>query len=254
MKTKIIILLALTIILSSFSIIIAQLSFAEKIEAAHEKETFLSNKAVQFDFVLTFGGSERMNGKITLLTNSTKGLIELADGNKIYYVEDKVFYSPGIENTARIRFDAYTWSYFFLIPYKLSDPGTVWNKYPASKLNGKAYETQKLTFEQGTGDTPDDWYIVYADSKTNLLSAVAYIVTAGKSKEEAEASPSAIEYTDYTRVNGVPIATNWNFWKWHEDNGLTKKRGEAAISNIRFKSSLAGDFFNPPANFYEAKP
>jgi hypothetical protein len=47
------------------------------------------------------------------------------------------------------------------------------------------YLTEKLTFKSGTGDAPDDWYVVYADKKTNLLET-AYIVTLKAGKEEAE--------------------------------------------------------------------
>jgi hypothetical protein len=36
------------------------------------------------------------------------------------------------------------------------------------------YLTEKLTFKSGTGDAPDDWYVVYADKKTNLLEKHRY--------------------------------------------------------------------------------
>jgi hypothetical protein len=37
------------------------------------------------------------------------------------------------------------------------------------KKDATNYLTEKLTFKSGTGDAPDDWYVVYADKKTNLL-------------------------------------------------------------------------------------
>jgi hypothetical protein len=70
------------------------------------------------------------------------------------------------------RFDAFTWEYFFLFP-QLSDSGTIWNEYDNKEKNATNYLTEKLTFKSGTGDAPDDWYVVYADKKTNLLEKAA---------------------------------------------------------------------------------
>lgn len=205
------------------------------VEVAHEKDAFLRFAAVQFDLNLVFGGKERLNGRITLSTNSAQGLIEFADSAKsrIYIDHERVFYTPSLENEQRVRFDAYTWSYFFLFPYKLSDPGTIWRDYERPSLNGTTYDTQKLSFAANTGDAPDDWYIVYSDQESHLIEVAAYIVTANKSVEQAEEDPHAIQYTKYTDVQGIPLATEWIFWEWRAEEGLTKTLGKATLSNIR---------------------
>lgn len=226
-------------------------SFAQQVEAAHHKQDFLSHSSIQFDFKLIFGGAERIVGKMILLTNSSAGLLEKKDGTKIMFNQNKVYYlSDNLENVDKIRFDAYTWSYFFLMPFKLTDDGTVWNDYQNKNLNGTKYLTEKLTFTSGTGDAPDDWYIVYADAETKLVKVAAYIVTANKSQEEAEKNPHAIEYYSYQEINGIPIATRWNFWEWRENIGLTNKIGSAEISNIEF-IELTEDFFTPTNDFIE---
>lgn len=222
--------------------------FVGQVEEAHKKEDFLAHQAISFSIDLKFGGKERLKGKLTLLTGSGKGLIEYEDGKKIYQVNEKVFYSPDFEQTKNIRFDAYTWSYFFLFPYKLSDEGTVWQDYENPGLNGHLYEAQKLMFESGTGDAPEDWYVVYADTNTHLIEVASYIVTAHKSKEEAEKDPHAIKYEDYVNVNGVPIATKWTFWGWDEKEGLTKQLGEGTLSDVKFVNPEKG-FFHPPLDF-----
>ena len=103
----------------------APLTFSEKVEAAHQKESFRSHEAIQFDLQLFFGGKERLNGTLTLSTDSRKALIAYKDGKKIYVQDDKMFVAPGTENLQSTRFAAYTWSYFFMLPYKLNDGGTV---------------------------------------------------------------------------------------------------------------------------------
>ena len=104
-------------------------AFVASVEEAHQRAAFLDKKAIQFDIVLTFGGNERLNGTILTTTDSRQGLITYKNGTKVYYNEDKVYYSPEMENPDRIRFGAYTWPYFFLFPYKWSDPGTNWAAY-----------------------------------------------------------------------------------------------------------------------------
>jgi hypothetical protein len=224
--------------------------FVAKLELAHKKADFLSKKAIQFDMVLIFGEKERLKAKITLLTNSSKGLIEYANGSKIIYDGNKVFNSPEMKNGKSIRFDAYTWSYFFLFPYKLSDNGTIWTTYNNIEKDNNKFETKKLSFGSNIGDAPNDWYVTYANNETNLIAKAAYIVTFSSSQEKAEQNPHAIEYLDYKEIDGIFIATKWSFWGWKKDIGLTDKLGNAEITNIKF-IDINNQYFIPPANFIE---
>ncbi|NNK81223.1 MAG: hypothetical protein HKO93_06980, partial [Flavobacteriales bacterium] len=134
------------------------------------------------------------------------------------------------------RFAAYTWSYFFLLPYKVTDPGTIWSDYLDNSPLAKKSNAKKLTFEEGIGDAPDDWYIIYSDKPSGLMDVAAYIVTAGASIEEAEKDPHAIEYENYHMVEGIPIAKNWTFWSWRETEGLVDTLGWAELNDFRFSS------------------
>lgn len=244
----------ITLILISFVLFVGCKSelnnknFVQKIEKAHQKNKFLEKEAIQFDLKLSFGGKEKLDAKITLLTNSSKGAIEYKNGAKIIFNNEKVFYSANIPNEESVRFDAYTWAYFFQFPYKLSDSGTKWSFYDNTKANQEDYVTQKLTFISGTGDAPDDWYVVYANKSTNLIDKAAYIVTVNGNKEEAEKNPHVINYIDYKEVEGIPIATKWLFWEWEKNVGVTKEIGNATLTNIKFISANK-DYFAPDASF-----
>lgn len=214
------------------------------VENAHKLADFQGKSNISFDIELTFGGSKRLNGTITLSTDSRKGKIINEDKSEIIYSDNKVFTSSPEMNQKSARFSAYTWPYFFLFPYKLSDDGTIWNSFENQSLNGTDYDTQKLTFESGTGDAPDDWYILYADTQTNLTRFAAYIVTAGgSSQEEAEEDPHAIEYLDYKLIDGIPISHEWKFWAWRTEDGLTDQLGFAKISNVKFLK-VEDDFYS----------
>ncbi|WP_418262409.1 hypothetical protein [Flavobacterium faecale] len=223
-------------------------TFVAKAEKAHQKEAFNSQEAIQFDFKLFFGGKERMDATLTLLTNSSKGLIEFRNGAKIIYDHDKVFYSPDVPSEKSVRFDAYTWSYFFLFPYKMSDGGTIWSPYNNPATNKEQYETQKLTFASGTGDAPEDWYVVYTNQETHLVEQLAYIVTANASKTEAEKEPHGIQYKNFQTVNGIPFATEWQFCGWSEEKEFGENIGNASLTNIKF-ITVEADTFTPGKDF-----
>ncbi len=244
MKISFLLFLASILVLSACKSSGSDNSFVSQMEQAHQKENFLQHEAIQFNLMLVFGGKERLRGTLTLLTNSTKGRIDYEDGRRIIYDQETVYYSPEFEDPERAEFAAYTWSYFFLMPYKLSDPGAQWEDYPEKELEEKTYEVQKLTFESGTGGSPDDWYIVYQDPETRLMHSAAYIVTANKSQAEAEEDPHAIQYSNYNEVEGIPIAQSWTFWGWQPVEGFTEELGHAELKRVRF-TQLNQDFFDP---------
>lgn len=214
------------------------------IEQAHNKTGFLKQKAIQFDLKLSFRGKKRLFGKLTLATNSSAGKIEYDNGNILLHNPNGIFHSDSMASDSKLKFAAYTWSYFFLFPYKLSDPGANWKPIDLASIEGRDQDTFQLTFDPGTGEAPDDWYKLYVDKKTNLVHVGAYIVTANKKREEAEADPHAIEYMNYKNINEIPVAHNWAFWGWKADSGLTKQLGEASLENVEF-IDVNEDYFKP---------
>lgn len=200
-------------------------------ESAHKKSDFLNQKNVAFDLELIFGGKERFNGQIELATTSGYGKMTGIDGHTVSFNQQDVTWSDTSRSEMSARFAAYTWPYFFLFPYKLSDSGTHWEDTELGFAHlGQA---QKLTFDPGIGDAPDDWYITTPNDQ-GLIYEAAYIVTAGGTVEEAEKDPHSIQYSDYRLVNGIPIAHRWEFYAWDKIEGSTELLGEATLRNVKF--------------------
>lgn len=220
------------------------MQFPTDIEKAHHKANFLEHKAVQFDIILQFGGKERLNAKITTLTNSGKIKIEKKDSTFLSFDGDKAWIYPASQNYDGARFDMFTWQYFFALPFKLTDNGTQWEMPEQRILDSTKVTSARLTFGNDIGDAPDDWYIIYP-SEDQKLAAAAYIVTLNKEVQTAEANPHAIKYHDYKMVDGVPFATKWTFHNWSKENGIEDKIGKAKISNI--------EFINTDSNFFKAR-
>lgn len=223
--------------------------FVQSIEKAHSKSDFFASKNVSFDLELWFGGKKRMDGTISMACNTSKLRLDLPEeGISLIYDGDSVYQTPDTASYGRARFDIFTWTYFFALPYKLNDPGVLWTDTPFNTLNGVEYDSKKLSFEDGTGDSSLDWYIVYADKEERLLRYAAYIVTMTKSQEEAEEDPHAIGYSDYQKVDGIPIPMRWTFFGWREEQGLTDTLGHAILTNVNFMAD-SGTLFDRPETY-----
>ena len=61
-----------------------ELTSIQLIENQHQKENYLKHDNIKFDLKLFFGGKKRMDGELILATNSSKGVIKLENGNKVY--------------------------------------------------------------------------------------------------------------------------------------------------------------------------
>ena len=77
------------------------------------------------------------------------------------------------------RFAALLNYYFLNLPWLSMDRGVKLGKPGKAKLwdDPTEYITVKMTFNEGVGDTPDDYYILYVDPKNHRLKACEYIVT-----------------------------------------------------------------------------
>ena len=219
------------------------MQFPIAIENAHKKDEFLKHNAIQFDIALIFGGNERLNAKITTLTNSGKIKIVKKDSSTLTFDGENAWISPAAKNYNGARFDMFTWQYFFALPFKLTDNGTNWEMPKLRIMDSSKVNSAKLTFGENIGDAPDDWYIIY-QAEDQKLAAAAYIVTLNKEISTAEANPHAINYHDYKIVDGVPFATTWTFHNWSKENGIEDEIGKAKISNIKFITP-EDDFFKP---------
>ncbi len=218
-------------------------NFTKSIEKSHSKEMFLSQKYISYEIDIKFGGKDYMTGTIIQETGGGKIKILKKDGSIILFDGESV-YGKGIveKGESGARFDIFTWSYFLSLPYKLNDKGTIWSDFSKHKWGKEQLETGKLSFQSGTGDAPDDWYVIYKNDKNKLVGA-AYIVSFGKGKKEAEKEPHAIKYNNFTDVKGISFATDWTFHMWNLKEGYTTLIGEVKLNNISFLKSA--DFSVP---------
>lgn len=246
----------LVIIFMSFSLITqaqTKLNFVKEIEKAHNAKKFHKHDLVSFDIDLVFDGKSTLKGKMISSTNSNKIKLIKGDGTVIVFDGNKVWVTSAENNTARARFDIFTWQYFFMAPFKLADNGTIWKDLgKQTYLTSQQLYAAELTFDKGTGDASEDYYIVYKDD-ANLIKGMGYIVTfGGKSLAEAEKNAHAIVYSDYVKQDGISFPRKWAFHNWNKISGISNEIGEANITNIKFLKNT-DVYFDKPIKAEEVK-
>lgn len=217
-------------------------------ETAHHKNDFLARETVSFDLELHRRGRPSLQASVLQRTDGTRIRIRKANGSDVLFDGTAGWLAPAGQEDAEARFDLFAWHYFFCLPWKLADPGVRWQALPDRDWEGTPCHTGRLTFAPGTGDAPDDWFLVFSDRKEGLLRGALYIVTFGDvAVKAAEKTPQAIAYGDFRPVDGIPVAHSWQFFRWHTDSLDNRETtGTAVIRNVRFNDEQAGDFAVPP--------
>jgi hypothetical protein len=93
----------------------------------------------------------------------------LNDGKGMAWVEGNRI--EGDSLAKMITFAKRTWtndSYWFLMPYKLRDPGVTLRYEGQAKVDGRPYDKIALSFDQ-VGETPGDHYWVYVNPETHRV-------------------------------------------------------------------------------------
>lgn len=229
---------------------------ARRIENAHGLDAWRARTAVAADLVVRFGESIVLEGSMLYDRHRGVARIETAAGQTLVFDGERAWVSPASADVPMARFHLLTWPYFLAVPFKLRDPGTRLGGPARRWLGDRACETVRLTFESGTGDSPDDWYVVYADPVSKRLVAMAYIVTYGPTTvEQAQKEPHAIVYGDFQTVDGVTLARRWVFKAWDEVRGPHGEPiGDATLSRVRFVEPEADAFVKPPDAREDAMP
>jgi len=206
-----------------------------KVEHAHGSRQWQRKQAVSADVVVQLGGNKMIDGTFIFDTSVGKVRAELTDGTTLVFDGKQAWVSPANAPIKAARFHVLTWPYFIAAPMKLRDPGSNLALLDDGDLFGRSCQRAKLTFSDGVGDAPDDWYILYVDPATHWLRAMSYIVTYFESTENAEKEPHAIVYDDFVNIEGVIFSRKWTFHHYSEEKGIHgEPMGSARINNIRF--------------------
>jgi hypothetical protein len=116
-----------------------------------------------------------------------------------------------------VRFLALLNYYFLNLPWLTQDPGVILGEPGTGRLpnDPTEYVTVMMTFEPGTGDTPDDYYRLYIDPRTQLLRACDYVVTYQALLDEGETSTPehCLVYDEMATVDGLQMPSHFTIYE-----------------------------------------
>lgn len=221
-------------------------AFADAVEAAHKAKVWAEKGAFQFDIKLNKGGKDLFTATVTMETQGARSRMEIKNGPTLVFDGEKAWVASKNGGFPRARFHLLTWTYFMAAPFKLQDPGSKLAKGADQKLHGKALNTARLTFGEGIGDSPEDWYVVYKDPANHQLAALAYIVTYSKSKDKANKAPHILTYEDPIKIDGVTLTKRWRIYDWSAKKGAYGKAlYDITLSKMSFVDLKKVDFEKP---------
>ena len=106
--------------------------------------------------------------------------------------------------------------YFLHLPWLTMDPGVRLEESGTGRLwdDPTEYHLLKMTFDPGTGDTPDDFYDLYIDPTSHQLRACRYVVTyrALLQPGETHTPPHVLVYDEYATVGGMVVPTHFTIY------------------------------------------
>ncbi len=235
-------------------------AYTSQVEAAHGADAWRRYPALSCDITVTLGSETMIEGAMLFETSLARSRLDLADGTIVVFDGRDAWVSPAESPLQAARFHALTWPYFAAVPMKLGDRGARLTELGARTLQGTTYHAAAMTFKPGTGDTPDDWYVLYVHPRSGLLRAMAYIITYGTDATGAEQDPHAITYHDHVTLGELPrgqvqFATRWQFWGWDPDEGIVGDAiGQAVLSNVRLTDPPVDTFTIPQDSRVDVLP
>lgn len=150
------------------------------------------------------------------------------DGKEVWVSPDKAAFG-----SRSARFYHNLVFYFYAMPFVLADPGINYEALPDKALMGKTYKAVKITYNDGVGDAPEDYYIAHFDPSTGQMEWLLYTVTyfSGTTNEKF----NALHY-QWEEVNGLKLPKLMTGYKY-ADGKVGEKRYERPFTNASMKSS-----------------
>ncbi|MCM4151488.1 hypothetical protein DHD05_07795 [Arenibacter sp. N53] len=177
--------------------------------------------------------------------------ISAADSTAIFGWDGENAWVKAKDSTAfkyNMRFWALTPLYLAAQPLVLDGEGVNLELLPGINYKDAPQDVVKVTFASGTGDAPDDYYILYLDAKTHLLTALRYIVSYPGYFPNGGNNPEKImDLVDRKTINGINLPLKFDTY-WSTKDGQPKGEPITTIklSDIEFQDQVAEDFFKRP--------
>lgn len=144
---------------------------------------------------------------------------------------------PDGDAGTNVRFWSLTPFYFVGVPFVLADSGVILEVAGEVEFEGVRYQTVKVSFEPGTGDAPDDFYVVYIHPETKRVGGVRYVVSyPGFFPEGGHTPEKWMSYDGEQVVSGIVFPERFRTFTWDG-----KAHGEVSTNTTMTEVSWVKD-------------
>jgi len=138
--------------------------------------------------------------------------------------------------------------YFFMgQPFVLAGKGTNLELLDQVEFKDNLYQAVKVTFDSGTGDAPDDYYVLYFNTRSRKLEVIRYIVSYPGYFEKGKHLPEKfMELLGEQTVDGITFPKNYKTYWLNEENAPGEHITDIKLSEIKFLPELKSSYFDVP--------
>jgi len=129
--------------------------------------------------------------------------------------------------------------FWFMMTYKLADPSTIHKYLGSEEVNGITYEKVSLKYKnEMTGKAADDEYILYYNTKSNLIDLFYFSLPAFGVN-----APVLRMEISYDIIDGIYIPARRKSFGPNPETGEYVMNGEYTFSNIKFNNGFKKEDF-----------
>ncbi len=165
---------------------------------------------------------------------------------------EQAWYSP---DTATIPYNTRFWAltpyYFAGMPFLFADEGVNLALEAPAEYEGETYHIVRVTFGDGVGDAPDDFYVLYIDQETYRLAAIRYVVSyPGYFPNGGHTQEKLMTYEGEQKVNGIIFPQKHRTFMWEADGSIGKYVTDITLSDLEFRPETEQSYFEIPEEAY----
>lgn len=155
------------------------------------------------------------------------------------------------KDSTTFKYNTRFWSltpYFFAgLPFALDGNGINLEMLEQKTFNGRLKDVVKITFDSGTGDSPNDYYVLYFDNETHKMNVIRYIVSyPGYFKNGGNSPEKLMELFGEQTVEGILFPKTYKtHWLTAEENA-GEHITNIELSTIKFLTGLEKSHFKIP--------
>ncbi|WP_394748202.1 hypothetical protein [Spongiimicrobium salis] len=145
------------------------------------------------------------------------------------------------------RFWSLTPYFFMAQPFVLDGQGTNLELLPQENYKDTTYDVIRVTFDAGTGDAPDDYYVLYFNAENHQLGVIRYVVSYPKYFKKGEHTPEKfMELYGQQTVNGIVLPERYQTHWLVSNNQPGEYITDIRLSNVSFVPELEDHYFTVP--------